>query len=673
MQAAYSPAQRWTALFAGLICHALFAAAVFWMVVGLFTGLRTGLAHLHGWKAVVLNIALILQFAATHSLLLSERGRSWMARGIPLGLGRDLSTTVFAAVASIQLLMTFLFWSPTGQVWFAPSHGLKVLLTSLYAISWLLLFKSMSDAGLGLQTGFLGWSAVWSNRRPRYKPFPRAGMFRYSRQPIYVSFTLILWTAPVWTADHLVLAVIWTAYCFGAPVLKERRFLRYYGDAFARYRATVPYLMPDPRAKPGLTVRAPQRKEKEDAMRYDVIIGGAGPCGLLLANLLGSRGLKVLAVDKRQDLPAHSQAIGVTPPSLEILSRLGLERELTALGLPIPEVAVHGESGHLHTLSFRNLPGPYRHILSVPQRVTMQVLENNLAAFPNVTLRRGLEVLSIRQDPESCHVVLADSEGRVAASSRFFAACDGARSRLREQLRMRASSRSYRCHFVMGDFRDRTGLGEEAHVFFKSQGAVEAFPLPGGIRRWIVQSVDRTGAPPGWLIEQVFARTGIALSVKDQLNQTAFTPQRIECEQYVDGRVILCGDAAHVMSPIGGQGMNTGFADAEFLACVLDRIVMAEADPLPLLAAYNGIRRRAARAAASRAALGMWFGTWTGRPAAWLRDKVFSHVLFRGPIERVLGLHFAMLTIPCNTVARLPGRFRRLREWIFEPAQPAQS
>jgi 2-polyprenyl-6-methoxyphenol hydroxylase-like FAD-dependent oxidoreductase len=103
------------------------------------------------------------------------------------------------------------------------------------------------------------------------------------------------------------------------------------------------------------------------------------------------------------------------------------------------------------------------------------------------------------------------------------------------------------------------------------------------------------------------------------------------------------------MSPIGGQGMNTGFADAEFLAEVL-----AKPDPLALLPAYNRFRRQAAKTAIFRAEWGMWLGTWHGQMRSVLRDVILKFLLCQGPVARRMGPFYAMLTIPFNTLARVP-------------------
>ena len=245
MTCTYALRQRAVALAYGVFNHLAFAAGITAMIAGLYFGLRTGRGALHGTAAWSMDLLLLLSFVALHSFLLSARGRMVLDRLAPLGLGRDLGTTSFAAIASLQLLLTFVAWSPLGPVWWEPHGALRVATTIAYAASWGFLLKAMADAGLPLQTGFLGWASIVRDRKPVYGSFPERGTFRYLRQPIYLAFALTLWTGPVWNADHLLLAIAWTLYCIAGPVLKERRCVAAYGERFQRYRDRVPYWLPD--------------------------------------------------------------------------------------------------------------------------------------------------------------------------------------------------------------------------------------------------------------------------------------------------------------------------------------------------------------------------------------------------------------------------------------------
>jgi len=246
--AGFTRGQRRVALTWGILCHLSFGAGVLAMFVGLGSGMRFGLGPFRGWPAAAADFLLLAQFPIAHSLLLSKRGRGWLARMAPLGLGSALGTTTYAMIASLQLLMTFVLWSPFGEWSWHPDGMALGLACAVYGFAWLLLLKTMADAGLGVQTGYLGWGSVIRGRRPTYRGFEPRGTFRWVRQPIYVAFALILWSGPVWTADHVLVAIAWSAYCMLAPKHKERRYSAQYGESFAHYRTLVPYWIP--RRKP---------------------------------------------------------------------------------------------------------------------------------------------------------------------------------------------------------------------------------------------------------------------------------------------------------------------------------------------------------------------------------------------------------------------------------------
>ena len=383
----------------------------------------------------------------------------------------------------------------------------------------------------------------------------------------------------------------------------------------------------------------------------DVAIVGAGPTGSLLAAQLGRQGLRVILLERRNDLPRLSMAIGVTPPSLQILEQLGLHQELIQRGVKVRDVRLHGHSGELGTVTFRDLAGDYPFVLAVPQSTTVAMLRETVARSSNISLQTDAEVTDITQDPEGCTVSLGDRRIR----ARYVVGCDGSKSRVREAIQVPSKGKSYGVHFVMGDFKDRTTMGSDAHLYFLPDGSVESFPLPDGYRRWIVQTPEFLQEPPAGLIQEIVRqRAGVSLLAEDQITQSSFTPRRLNCERYHVGRVLLCGDAAHLMSPVGGQGMNTGFADVEFLSGALTAILQQGAAAQPLLEAYTRYRRKASQTAIWRAGASMWLGTWGGIPRSIVRDFIIRHLMCRGPLAPHMGPLYAMLTIPYNTLQRVP-------------------
>lgn len=232
------------ALLYGVTCHLIFAAAVLAMIAAMFFGMSESFGTLPAPWTYVANAALILQFPVAHSFLLSGKGRKILTRFAPAPYGPTLSSTTFAIVASVQLFLLFVFWTPTGIVWWRADGLAFWLICLAYATSWLLLIKASYDAGAEVQSGALGWMSLIQKIKPVFPDMPTTGLFRFIRQPIYLSFALTLWTVPVWTPDQLALAICFTAYCVLAPRLKERRFRAIYGERFARYQNSVPYMMP---------------------------------------------------------------------------------------------------------------------------------------------------------------------------------------------------------------------------------------------------------------------------------------------------------------------------------------------------------------------------------------------------------------------------------------------
>lgn len=237
-------AERLLAVCYGFACHALFVLAVGTMIASMFFGMGQALGRVPAPWSLVLNALLLLQFPLVHSAMLTPMGAKALKKLAPGSVAGAMMTTTYVIVASIQVFVLFAFWTPSGVIWWEASGAIGWLLIGLYTCAWLLLLKAIWDAGIGLQTGLLGWWAVVRGRKPVFPTMPTGGLFKLIRQPIYAAFFLTLWTVPTWTPDQLAVALVLSTYCITGPLLKETRFRQRFGAAFADYAARVPYLLP---------------------------------------------------------------------------------------------------------------------------------------------------------------------------------------------------------------------------------------------------------------------------------------------------------------------------------------------------------------------------------------------------------------------------------------------
>lgn len=373
----------------------------------------------------------------------------------------------------------------------------------------------------------------------------------------------------------------------------------------------------------------------------DVVIVGGGPVGLLLGNLLGQEGIRCAVVERRETALTESRAIGVTPPSLDIMRSIGLDGAFVSAGVRVDTAFVHDERGCLGRMYFGGLPGAYPFILSLPQAETVRMLREGLGRFGSVDYFEGDTVTDVKHGPDGVEVIGERGGSRETWRASFAVGCDGVRSVVRRLIGVPQRRHSYGSSFLMGDFEDGSGLGAEAHLFFTPTGSVESFPLPGGLRRWIVQA--KIGDErEGLLVRRVRALSGYDLGDSVQVWESGFAPQRADCVRYSDGRVVLCGDAAHVMSPIGGQGMNVGFGDAVRLRSVLVGGIRDGAAIDAGMVGYERERRRAFVEAARKAEWGMWLGTRRGLVASRVRGAVIRYVMLRAPVAGRLRDAFGM-------------------------------
>jgi 2-polyprenyl-6-methoxyphenol hydroxylase-like FAD-dependent oxidoreductase len=309
----------------------------------------------------------------------------------------------------------------------------------------------------------------------------------------------------------------------------------------------------------------------------DVIVVGAGPTGLMLACELAMRGVDVRLLDERRELPNITRAFGVHARTLELLDARGMADELVARGLPVRSVAPTPDTN----IDLSELPSRFPMVLIGPQSLTERVLTARAAQL-GVDIVHGAKVVGLSQDASGVTLELADGSTERAG---YVVGCDGAHSAVRRLLGIDFVGKQYETHILLADVQlaepPTDGLSAQANA----EGVVLMVPFGDGWFRAIAWDRTREQAPlsePVTLDEMrdAFVRiAGTDFGMADMRWSSRFLSERRQAKRYRVGRVFIAGDAAHVHSPLGAQGMNTGIQDAMNLGWKLAEAVGGSAPP----------------------------------------------------------------------------------------------
>lgn len=340
----------------------------------------------------------------------------------------------------------------------------------------------------------------------------------------------------------------------------------------------------------------------------DVLVIGGGPVGLFMAILLLQQGVSVQVLEQRTGVAPHSRAIGIHPPSLDGLRRAGVAADLVAEGVTIRRGFAFAGGRTLAEMSFAGVSAAFPFVLALPQARTEALLEERVRQLDPGALRRGVQVTRLHHDGGGVTAEATAGGAAVHYQAALVVGADGVRSVVRAQLGTAVAARDYPDRYLMGDFADTTGFGPDAALFLEPAGIVESFPLPGKLRRWVLRLAGTAdGCDAGWLADRIGERTGISVDPGSNSMLSSFGARSRLARGMVAGRMVLIGDAAHEISPIGGQGMNLGWLDAVALAPVIRASLHGE-DVGARLRTFDASRRAAATRAVRQAEINMALG-----------------------------------------------------------------
>ncbi|MFR9722128.1 FAD-dependent monooxygenase [Streptomyces sp. MS19] len=330
------------------------------------------------------------------------------------------------------------------------------------------------------------------------------------------------------------------------------------------------------------------RRDGTPPTGYDVLVVGAGPVGMMAACELLRRGVRVRIVDRAPAPSPFPKALLMWPRSLDLFEDLGALGDLRARGLDINAFSYYSERDLLATFPFTPSLAP----VCLPQNSTEDVLRDALTRLGG-TVERGVRLLNFdgldfsgRVDAvDGVTAILEHADGRVERTrAAFVIGADGAGSTVRGLIGTGFKGSTYESAFALVDARIEGSLPRDQALYYQSPaGALVIVALPDGVFRFFSSLAPGEPVSVGSMQRIVDERGPAGVRIVDPVWESVFRVHARHADEFQLGRVFIAGDAAHIHSPAGGQGLNTGMQDAHNLAWKIAAVLRGEAPPELLL------------------------------------------------------------------------------------------
>ncbi len=393
-----------------------------------------------------------------------------------------------------------------------------------------------------------------------------------------------------------------------------------------------------------------------------VLIVGAGPTGLAAAMSLARAHIPVRLIDKAREPALHSRAIGIQARTLELFEQHRLIEPFLELGHRAHTANLYSNGQRLARLDFDPLQTRYPYVLFLDQTVTERLLTEHLATL-GVTIERGVELTAFSHGVTHVSATLQHADGRVEAThATYLIAADGAHSTIRHQLGVSFAGKTFEQVYLLADLQaDTPWSDDEFHIFASGEGLAGLFPMGGQRYRLIADQPARPAAPattddaapsgasvPAPTLDEcrALAARRIHHTVKfaELTWSTHFHLNSRMVEQLRVQRVFLAGDAGHVHSPAGAQGMNTGIQEAFNLGWKLARVLTGKA-PDRLLDSYHLERHPIERDVLRQTSFITHLAEADHGPLKLLRERVMPTLAALGPLRDAARLTVSELAI----------------------------